>query len=125
MQQLVRQIGDDERRHMAWGTFTCRRHVAADDRMWDVVQDQMQAMLVPALEVVKDPYERYPEKIAATNILGDMEEVVMYAFNRGTRRLGTIESARGRDLAEIDVDVTPTELEETFAEEDARELEGV
>ena len=24
-------IGDDERRHMAWGTFTCRRHVAADD----------------------------------------------------------------------------------------------
>ena len=31
MQELVRRIGDDERRHMAWGTFTCRRHVAADD----------------------------------------------------------------------------------------------
>src|ERR1700751_283670 len=29
MQELVRRIGDDERRHMAWGTFTCRRHVAA------------------------------------------------------------------------------------------------
>jgi len=25
MQELVRRIGDDERRHMAWGTFTCRR----------------------------------------------------------------------------------------------------
>ncbi len=23
MQELVRRIGDDERRHMAWGTFTC------------------------------------------------------------------------------------------------------
>jgi ribonucleoside-diphosphate reductase beta chain len=122
MQEIVARIGDDERRHMAWGTFTCRRHVAADDRMWDVVQDQMQAMLEPALAVVRDPYERFPEKIAATNILGDMDEVVMYAFNRGTRRLGTIESARGRDLAEIDVDSTPSELEETFAAEDAAEL---
>ena len=122
MREIVRRIGDDERRHMAWGTFTCRRHVAADDRMWEVVQDQMQSMLEPALEVVKDPYVRYPEKIAATNILGDMDEVVMYAFNRGTRRLGTIESARGRDLAEIDADYTPVQLEDTFAEEDAAEL---
>ena len=32
MQEVVRRIGDDERRHMAWGTFTCRRHVAADER---------------------------------------------------------------------------------------------
>lgn len=36
MQELVRRIGDDERRHMAWGTFTCRRHVAADDANWTV-----------------------------------------------------------------------------------------
>jgi ribonucleoside-diphosphate reductase beta chain len=122
MQEIVARIGDDERRHMAWGTFTCRRHVAADDRMWEVVQDQMQSMLEPALAVVRDPYERYPEKIAKTDILSDMDEVVTYAFNRGTRRLGTIESARGRDLAEIDVDHTPAELEETFAEEDAKEL---
>ena len=122
MQEIVARIGDDERRHMAWGTFTCRRHVAADDSMWDVVQDQMQSMLEPALQVVQDPYERYPEKIAATNILGDVDEVVTYAFNRGTRRLGTIESARGRDVAEIDLDYTPAELEETFAEEDAAEL---
>ena len=31
MQKIIKHIGDDERRHMAWGTFTCRRHVAADD----------------------------------------------------------------------------------------------
>lgn len=122
MREIVRRIGDDERRHMAWGTFTCRRHVAADDAMWDVVQDQMQSMLEPALEVVRDPYERYPEKIATTNILGDMDEVVIYAFNRGTRRLGTIQSARGRDVREIDIDFTPAELEDTFAAEDEAEM---
>jgi ribonucleoside-diphosphate reductase beta chain len=122
MREIVARIGDDERRHMAWGTFTCRRHVAADDSMWEVVQDQMQSMLEPALEVVKDPYVRFPDKVEATNILGDMDDSVMYAFNRGTRRLGTIESARGRDLAEIDVDFTPAELEDTFAAEDAKEM---
>ncbi|WP_370327683.1 R2-like ligand-binding oxidase [Euzebya sp.] len=122
MQEIVARIGDDERRHMAWGTFTCRRHVAGDDAMWDVVQDQMTAMLEPALAIVRDPYERYPEKVAATNILTDMDEVVQYAFDRGTRRLGTIESARGRDVAEIDLDHSPAELEETFAAEDAEAL---
>jgi ribonucleoside-diphosphate reductase beta chain len=122
MREIIARIGDDERRHMAWGTFTCRRHVAADDRMWEVVQDQMQAMLEPALMVVRDPYDRYPEKIAATDIMGDVDEVVRYAFDRGTRRLGTIESARGRDLADIDVDSTPEHLEDTFAEEDAAVL---
>ena len=38
MQELVSRIGDDERRHMAWGTFTCRRHVAADDANWAVFE---------------------------------------------------------------------------------------
>ncbi len=41
MQELVRRIGDDERRHMAWGTFTCRRHVAADDANWAVFEERM------------------------------------------------------------------------------------
>ena len=26
MQKVIKHIGDDERGHMAWGTFTCRRH---------------------------------------------------------------------------------------------------
>jgi len=34
LQQVIKFIGDDERRHMAWGTFTVRRHVAADDALW-------------------------------------------------------------------------------------------
>src|SRR5699024_10548916 len=40
MRQIVRLIGDDERRHMAWGTFSCRRHVAADDSHGEVVRER-------------------------------------------------------------------------------------
>ena len=47
MQEIVKRIGDDERRHMAWGTFTCRRHVAADDANWALVESRIQE-LIPA-----------------------------------------------------------------------------
>ena len=50
MQELVRRIGDDERRHMAWGTFTCRRHIAADDANWDVFEARMNELMPLALD---------------------------------------------------------------------------
>ncbi len=52
MQKIIKHIGDDERRHMAWGTFTCRRHVAADDAMWQVVTDRMAELMPLALATV-------------------------------------------------------------------------
>ncbi len=115
MQQLVRKIGDDERRHMAWGTFTCRRHVAADDHNWDVVQQRMGELMPMALGMinwVNDQFEVQPFGL-------DNQEFLEYAADRAQRRLSAIESARGRDVAEIDLDYSPETLEEKFGEEDA------
>ena len=56
MQELVRRIGDDERRHMAWGTFTCRRHVAADDANWTVFETRMNELLPLALQAVEQGF---------------------------------------------------------------------
>ena len=117
MQEIVRRIGDDERRHMAWGTFTCRRHVAADDANWATVEARIQELIPPALEMVRYPLEQFE-----TVPMGlDPDELVQYAFGRGTRRIGTIESARGKDLAQIEGDYEPIQLEDRFAEEDAAE----
>jgi len=116
MQELVRRIGDDERRHMAWGTFTCRRHVAADDRNWDVVQQRMGELLPHALgliEWVNRQFDAPPWGIP-------YEEFVAYAAERAQRRLGAIESARGMPVDRIDLDYSPERLEETFGEEDAK-----
>jgi ribonucleoside-diphosphate reductase beta chain len=116
MQELVRHIGDDERRHMAWGTFTCRRHVAADDANWQAVQDRMGELLPIALDMinwVNDQFDEHPFGIAP-------EEFVVYAADRAQRRLGAIESARGMPVAQIDLDYSPEQLEETFGEEDAK-----
>jgi ribonucleoside-diphosphate reductase beta chain len=116
MQELVKRIGDDERRHMAWGTFTCRRHVAADDSLWDAVQQRMGELLPHALGMiqwVQDQFEEPPFQ-------RDPQEMVDYAADRAQRRLGAISSARGVPVERIDLDYSPEQLEDTFGEEDAK-----
>ena len=61
MQELVQRIGDDERRHMAWGTFTCRRHVAADDANWGVFETRMNELIPLALQNTDDSFALYDE----------------------------------------------------------------
>ena len=120
MQELVRRIGDDERRHMAWGTFTCRRHVAADDANWAVFETRMNELIPLALQNTDDAFALYDE------IPFDLtkDEFQQYAADKGMRRLGTIGSARGRPVAEIDLDYSPLELEDSFADEDKHALAG-
>ena len=121
MQKIVKHIGDDERRHMAWGTFTCRRHVAADDSLWQVVQDRMGELMGLAAEAVDATFRRFDDK-PPFGI--DADEMTAYSMDKLTRRLGTIESARGADLLMIDNDASPEALEEKFHSEDQLVLTG-
>ena len=50
---------------------------------------------------------------------------MQYSSDKGMRRFGTINSARGRPLEEIDLDYSPVQLEDTFADEDEKALAGV
>jgi ribonucleoside-diphosphate reductase beta chain len=119
MQALVGHIADDERRHMAWGTFTCRRHVAADDANWAVFEARMNE-LMPLL----GSYTAEGDAIYGGDTpFGLSPDVVFnYAMDKGMRRFGTISSARGRPVSEIDVDYSPVQLEDTFADEDSKLL---
>jgi len=121
MQELVRRIGDDERRHMAWGTFTCRRHVAADDTNWTVFENRMNELMPIALEATVQGFALF--EVMPFDLVQD--EFMQYAADKGMRRFGTISSARGRPLGEIDLDYSPVQLEDTFADEDAKVLAGV
>jgi ribonucleoside-diphosphate reductase beta chain len=126
MQRLVKLIGDDERRHMAWGTFTCRRHVAADDANWDIVQSELTRLIEPAIRQIQFGYEELERDYPGAGLpFGlEMDTFVNYATEKGMRRLGTIESARGRPLSEIDHDTEPIDLENRFGAEDAKALAG-
>jgi ribonucleoside-diphosphate reductase beta chain len=119
MQELVQRIGDDERRHMAWGTFTCRRHVAADDANWTVFETRMNELIPLGQRLIDEGFALYAPDIPFDLSL---DEFMAYATDKGMRRLSTISSARGRPVEEIDVDYSPLQLEDTFADEDEKAL---
>jgi ribonucleoside-diphosphate reductase beta chain len=118
MQELVQRIGDDERRHMAWGTFTCRRHVAADDANWTVFETRMNELIPLALQATEQGFALYDPMPFGMQL----DEFMQYSADKGMRRFGTISSARGRPVEEIDLDYTPVQLEDTFADEDEKAL---
>ena len=122
MQELVRRIGDDERRHMAWGTFTCRRHVAADDANWTVFENRMNELIPLALQLTEDGFAIYGDPMPFGL---SVDEFMQYSTDKGMRRFGTISSARGRPVEEIDLDYSPVQLEDTFADEDEKALAAV
>jgi ribonucleoside-diphosphate reductase beta chain len=122
MQELIRRIGDDERRHMAWGTFTCRRHVAADDANWTVFETRMNELIPIALRLTEEGIALYGDDVPFGL---SPDEMLQYSTDKGMRRFGTIASARGRPVGEIDLDYSPVQLEDTFAVEDARALAAV
>jgi ribonucleoside-diphosphate reductase beta chain len=122
MQELVGRIGDDERRHMAWGTFTCRRHVAADDANWTVFENRMNELIPLALRLTEDGFTLYGDTMPFDL---SVDEFLQYSTDKGMRRFGTISSARGRPIAGIDLDYSPLQLEDTFADEDERALAAV
>jgi ribonucleoside-diphosphate reductase beta chain len=119
MQELIRRIGDDERRHMAWGTFTCRRHVAADDANWTVFETRMNELIPLALRLTEEGFALYGDEIPFDL---SVDEFMQYSSDKGMRRFGTISSARGRPVEDIDLDYAPLQLEDTFADEDQQTL---
>ncbi len=118
MREIVRRIGDDERRHMAWGTFTCRRHVAADDANWAVVGERLEELLPHVVSTVEHGEGVSGTASGAAEYELPPGELLRYATDRALRRLGAIESARGVPVARIDLDASPEHLEERFGEED-------
>ncbi|MBB6173802.1 ribonucleoside-diphosphate reductase beta chain [Nocardiopsis mwathae] len=124
MRRIIRHIGDDERRHMAWGTFTCRRHVAADDANWQVIADRLEELMPHLIKTVGRRAEEIvgPEEQRYELPDGELQR---YADDRARRRLGAIETARGVPLSRIDTDASPEELEERFGEEDRAVMEGL
>lgn len=119
MRDLVRRINDDERRHMAWGTFTCRRHVAADEKNWDVVLQRMGELLPHALSMIEWVNAKFEEPRPFDV---DPDEYMTYAAERAKRRLGAIEAALRVPVEQIDVDYSPEILEDAFGAEDDKLL---
>ncbi len=101
MPGLRRGIGllkQDESRHIAYGIFLLSRLVAADDTLWEPLENTMNALLVPAVGVIGDAFACYDPVP-----FGLVEDVFMeYAMDQFSKRFARLEKARGSTLEEIE-----------------------
>lgn len=95
--QGIALLKQDESRHIAYGIFLISRLMAEDPSLWNVVEETMNELLVPALAVVGDVFEQYDPM--PFGLL--LEDFIDYATNQFNKRIERIEKARGATLDEV------------------------
>ena len=99
----------DERRHMAYGTYLCRRIVAAEPELWSFVEERMGELQMLGLQLIQEGTALFTEPYPFD---ADPEEVLQYAMTQVPRRLEVIEVARRQKVEEVETGTLEEELEE-------------
>jgi ribonucleoside-diphosphate reductase beta chain len=104
----LRGVQADERRHMAYGTYVCRRIVAAHPELWDFVEARMGELQQFAVDLIEEGREIFSEPYP----FGDNpDETIVYALTQVPRRLEVIEVARHSRPEDIETDAAGEDLE--------------
>lgn len=126
MQRGIELIQRDERRHLAYGTYICRRIVAADPGSWDFVERRMGHLRELGLNYVQGIADAIFGEITELNAMDEAQAAGMRELSEGIaaefrdygqraldRRLAVIEVAKRTTVADVE---TGTIEEETEAE---------
>ncbi len=105
----IRHVQRDESRHIAFGIYFISRHIAAEPRLWPVVERRMNALLPYALGVVQDIFRAYPNGFPLEL---NVNEFVQYAMGQFQKRYRRLELAQGQSLKEVEAIALETALEE-------------
>jgi ribonucleoside-diphosphate reductase beta chain len=117
MQEAIALIARDERRHMAWGTYTCRRHIAADASNWDVVQTTLDELIPPSMTIIEHNFASFTERGIEFPFGITQDELMSFAMDHFSRRLEVIEAAKERSVAEVEGGRIEEDLEAELEEE--------
>lgn len=90
-------LKQDESRHIAYGIYLLSRLVAADGTLWDVVEEQMNALLPAALGVIGDVFGAY-DPVPFGLVEEDFSD---YALAQFQKRVARLERARKMTPDEI------------------------
>jgi ribonucleoside-diphosphate reductase beta chain len=95
--QGIRLLQRDEARHIAYGLFLLSRLVAVDPALWTVIEETMNALLLPALGVISDAFAAYDPVPFGL----EEETFIDYATAQLQKRIERLEAARGATLEQI------------------------
>ena len=125
MRRGVELIQRDERRHLAYGTYLCRRIVAEHPETWEFVEHRMGELRESGLAFVRDIGAAFFDEFKASADGSDadsfaqfevlasamMDEFTQYGDQQLSRRLHAIEVARTQSVTDIEHSTVEEDLE--------------
>lgn len=96
--QAITLLKQDESRHIAYGLYLISRLLAADNKGWQVLENTMNELFIPALGVISDAFAAY--EVVPFGL--DEMAFIDYASAQFQKRLARLEHAR--DSASLEVD---------------------
>jgi ribonucleoside-diphosphate reductase beta chain len=126
MRDGVTLVQRDERRHLAYGTYLCRRIVAEHPETWSYVEKRMGELREAGLRFVEDTAQAFfadfgsdaqndANFLAAANAMKD--EFTGYGDQQLTRRMAAIEVARHQSIADVESSRAEEELEAELSQQ--------
>jgi ribonucleoside-diphosphate reductase beta chain len=95
----VRLLKQDESRHIAYGIYVLSRLIAADDTLWELIEERMNELLMYALGTIDEIFSAY--EVMPFGI--ELDDFTTFALGQFQKRLNRIEAARGRAPDEIEI----------------------
>lgn len=97
VRQGIQYLKRDESRHIAYGVFLLSRLIAADPKIWEVVEQRMNELFPLAIDIIGEIFAAYPVMPFGLTL----DEFAGIAVHNFSRRMQRIEKARTQSLAQI------------------------
>lgn len=105
LREFVGKLKQDESRHIAYGIYLISRLVAENgEEVWDAFNNQMNKLLMPAMQVVTESYDKF--EVIPFGL--DQEQLSNYAMGQFQKRLARIQKARTQSIEELNLEVLET-----------------
>src|SRR5207245_10590210 len=95
----IRLLSRDESRHIRYGVFLLDRLINSSPDGWDVMNQRMNELFVPALGVISEFWEHYDDNQGPFG--QRMETYVEFAGAQFAKGMKVLERGRGRSIAEL------------------------
>ena len=90
-------LKQDESRHIAYGIFLISRLVAENEALWEIAENTMNSLMMPAIGVVTDAFECYDPVPFGMSV----DSFTNYALMQFQKRYDRIAKSKGASLDEI------------------------
>ncbi len=99
LREGVSKIKQDEARHIAYGVYLIARLIAADPKLMDVFNDQMNTLLPVGMALIDEAFQEF-----ADDIPFDLkpDDYINYSQSQFQKRFDRVQRAVGKTMEELD-----------------------